>query len=222
MVGLAAAALLAAVWWKTSRTTPRVLSEDTPREAKPAEPPRPDPNRAEAPPLPEPTHHDFGLKVEMLASRPGANGVRELVEGQEVRFRIEVERDAYVGLWTIDPDGSIVQLFPSRFDPDHKIRAKQARTLPGGDYQIIAEGVRGTEQVRVVASTEFWDPIRGQQQGPFWLFKTGEERQQWERQLRGLVLKATRPQAKVALAEEVLRYQVVPAGNAGQGVPGKP
>jgi hypothetical protein len=168
-------------------------------------------------PLPEPTRHDFGLKVEMLGARHGPGGILEVDEGQKVQFRIEVDRDAYVGLWTIDAEGTIVQLFPSRYERDHLVRARQQRIIPAGNYGIFAEIGKGSDQVRVVAASQFWDPIRGQENGPFWIFKTAEERANWDRCVRGLVLKPLGDQGKLAVAEDAIRYEVKPARNPVRG-----
>src|SRR5207249_4085848 len=79
---LVLAGLLAAWWggWLPER-----------HKAAPAEPGV----EAEGPVLPpEATRHDFGLKVEMLGSERKSCGEHRLRAGQEVAFRIEVERDA--------------------------------------------------------------------------------------------------------------------------------
>jgi predicted Ser/Thr protein kinase len=152
--------------------------------------------------VPPPARHDFRVQVEMLDSRPGPDGVLRLVTGQEVRFRVTVERDAYVGLWTFDPQGKAVQLFPNEAEPDHLVKAGEPRTVPGKDYAIVAEAGSGIEQVRVVASARPWDVRLGQREGPFRLFKTGAELAELEQQ-RGLVLRS-----KTAVAEESLKYRV--------------
>jgi hypothetical protein len=162
-----------------------------------------------APPAAEPppalARHDFRVQVEMLGSRPGPDGVLRLVAGQEVRFRVTVERDAYVGLWTFDPQGKATQLFPNDAEPDHLVKAGEPRVVPGKEYAIVAEAGSGVEQVRVVASSKPWDLRLGQHEGPFRLFKTGAELAELEQQ-RGLVLKS-----KTAVTEESLTYRVAPA-----------
>src|SRR5262249_54753685 len=64
-------------------------------------------------PLDQPIRKDFGLTVQMLGGKPGPGGDPLLEEGQEVDLRIRVERDAYVGIWTIDARGTVTQLFPN-------------------------------------------------------------------------------------------------------------
>jgi tRNA A-37 threonylcarbamoyl transferase component Bud32 len=159
---------------------------------------------APVPALAPPARHDFSVQVEMLGSRPGPDGILRLVAGQEVRFRVTVERDAYVGLWTFDPQGRATQLFPNDAEPDYLVRAGEPRTVPGKEYSIVAEVGKGVEQVRVVASSKPWDLHLGQHEGPFPMFRTGADLAQLEEQ-RGLVLKS-----KTAVAEEALTYRVAP------------
>jgi tRNA A-37 threonylcarbamoyl transferase component Bud32 len=160
---------------------------------------------APGPVVAPPARHDFRVQVEMLGSRPGTDGVLRLVPGQEVRFRVTVDRDAYVGLWTFDPQGKATQLFPNDSEPDHLVRAGQPRTVPGKDYAIVAEAGAGVEQVRVLASSKPWDLRLGQVEGPFRLFRTKAELDELEQE-RGLVLKS-----KTAVAEESLKYRVAPS-----------
>jgi hypothetical protein len=100
-----------------------------------------------------------------------------------------------------------VQLFPNEFEPDHLIRAGRPRTVPSGDYVIEATVSGGTERVWVVASTEPWDEPQGRREGPFVIFKTVQERRNWEGQLRGLLVK---PAPKGGVATDVQTYRVWP------------
>ena len=168
--------------------------------APPAKDATPPPGADIAPPA----RHDFRVQVEVLGGRPGPDGILRLVAGQEVRFRVTVERDAYVGLWTFDPQGKVLQLFPNDAEPDPLVKAGQLRTVPGKDYSIVAEAGSGVEQVRVVASSMPWDLRLGEHEGPFRLFKTGADLAQLEQQ-RGLVLRS-----KTAVAETTLKYRVAP------------
>jgi serine/threonine protein kinase len=155
--------------------------------------------------VPKPKHHDFGLKVEIVGSAPGQSGERLLAEGQKLEFRIEVERDAYVGVWNVGPDGSIMQIFPNEFESDHLVRARQPRTVPGGaaaeEYELHAAFSGGTEWVWAVASTDRWKPPEGERAGPYLIFRTKEQK-------RAILLVPTAKKAKVAVAEQVLPYRV--------------
>jgi hypothetical protein len=140
-----------------------------------------------------------------------------LDEGQEVAFQIQVEKDAYVGVWTVDAEGAITQVFPNEYERNHRLRARGLRTVPSPDhmpkdqdYVIEAIPSARTEWVWVVASTEPWDELKGRQKGPFLVFENAQERPEGERQLRGLRVKLIARRGKVFVAEKVLPYRVSP------------
>jgi hypothetical protein len=155
-------------------------------------------------PFPGLSRHDFGVQVGVLgSSRPDQAGTLWLVEGQEVAFRIEVERDAYVGLWTVAPDRTVKQLFPNKWESDRLFRAGKPRTVPNiPDYLMEAVVSGGAEWVWVVASTEDWDEPQGRREGPFLLLERPEL-------VRDVVLKpAPKRKRPAAVTEAVLRYRV--------------
>jgi hypothetical protein len=180
----------------------------------------PIPQKPDSGPALEPTHRDFGLRVEMLDAAPGTEGsARHLVEGRHVRFRIGVERDAYVGIWDVGPGGTIVQLFPNKYEPDNLVPAGKPRDVPGiSRYHIDAELSEGTNRVWIVASTRPWDALKGEEEGPYTIFKTPEQKQAWERRLReirGLRVRPADVEEPAGVSEEMLHYQVVPALKTG-------
>lgn len=164
--------------------------------------------------------NDFGLKAVMVGSMRGDNGARKLFEKDTISFEVEVERDAYVAIWSIDPEGAITQLFPNANEDDHLFRAGTARTIPSPDlpegksYKIEATPSTDVEEIRVVASTQKWAPIAGKRVAgtPYSEFRTAAEREEWQSQRRGLVLKATpKGQERTPnVAEGYLKYQVFP------------
>ncbi len=128
-----------------------------------------------------------------------------LEEGEIVKFRVKVARKAYVGIWTVEADGTVLQLFPNKGDPNHLFEADKEREAPA-DSDIAVPSV-GVDQVWVEASTKHWDPVEGERQGPFLLFKKARHKKGWlaqRRDLRGL-----RPAGQL-LSETVLRYRVKP------------
>ena len=156
----------------------------------------------------ETIYRDFALKVEMRGGSADRAGGRLLSEGEEVTFRIEVEREAYVGIWNVAPDGTIVQLFPNEQEPDHLFRAGQPRTVPRPDIALVAVPSGGKEQVWVVASTRRWELPEGRRRGPYLIFETAEEQREWQQVMeRGFELRAREP---MAVAEFVLSYRVSP------------
>jgi hypothetical protein len=143
-----------------------------------------------------------------LDLRPGADGLVQLRAGEEVKFRVEVGKACYVGVWSVDAGGKVTQLFPNDVnekDKDHHFQQDQVRVVP--DERAEAGQTRGEgkfEWVWVQASTRRWDPEKGQQDGPFRLFQNHREQAEWAERRRGIQL---RP---VALAEAVVKYRVGP------------
>ena len=149
--------------------------------------------------------HDFDLKVELIGSRPAEDGIRVLRSGQEVEFGIEVERDAYVGVWMIQTDGTIVQIFPNRYETDHLVPANVPTAVPSNkNYAITATPSTGTEFVRVIATTERWSPLEGTPvgDGQFAMFQSPAERQGLESHLRGLTFRPSEDVASQEAAEK--------------------
>jgi hypothetical protein len=181
---------------------------------------RPKPDVPPTPPvtlpeLPRDLRHDFGLKVELLGGREGAEGLRVFREDEPARYRIQTERDAYVGIWTVGPDGTVVQLFPNEYEPEYLVRANQPRLVPGNDRYTIdatASPPGKAEVLRVVAATRRWEPLKGEKVGPFVILRDGGK--QLEEHLRGFKIRPKpapeRAAAEDAVAEEALPFQVLP------------
>jgi tRNA A-37 threonylcarbamoyl transferase component Bud32 len=163
--------------------------------------------------LPPATRRDFGLKAELIGGVPTPDHVVRFVEGQTVTFRVAVERDAYVTIWSLHGDGTIWQLFPSEYETDGWIKKDEPRLIPAKDarkaYSITATLSKGVEQIRVVASTSkpAFDP-RGQAREGY-LFYGPDDRKEWEHNLRGLVLKAKDGGQAVAVADAAIPFEVV-------------
>jgi serine/threonine protein kinase len=156
----------------------------------------------------EPKRHDFEVKLEIPDSVAGDKGERRLVEKKPVKFSIQVERDAYVGLWNIYPDGKIVQFFPNKFEEDNFVRAGKPRIIPGGKYKIEAELSEGMERIWVMASTTPWDVAAGEEKGPYKLFQTLDQQKDLESKVRGFLLKPANDDGP-QISETALKYQVV-------------
>jgi hypothetical protein len=178
------------------------------------------------PELPRTQHHDFRLQVEMSGGREGPNGRRLFRAGEQTTFRLVAERDCYVGIWSLDPDGNVTQLFPNEYERDHRVRANQALFVPGNKEYMISGNITPPgkyEAMWVVAATRRWDPLVGETDGPFVVFRTPADRDRFEKRLRevrgprGFVIRPktpslpTQPEGKDdQIAEEVLTYRVEP------------
>lgn len=79
--------------------------------------------------------------------------------GEEIRISVRVDRDAYVYLYSLQPDGTVTQILPNRFDDEHFLRSGQTRTYPpsGAGYVFNVEPPTGLSKVVAVASTRELD-----------------------------------------------------------------
>ena len=78
-------------------------------------------------------------------------------ERQCAKSLVEADQDCYLGVWHIDNQGKVCQLFPNEHDKDHFIQAGQPRTIPGQEeYGVRATLSEGPEGLHVMASTRFW------------------------------------------------------------------
>lgn len=148
---------------------------------------------------------DFGLKVELIGARLQEDGFL-LREGEDLVFRLSVERDAFVGIWTVDAKGEVTQLFPNEFEQDALVKAGQPRIVPGAAYELSAVPSTGPEQIRVLASTRPLQLLTSKGKGPFAVFRS----EQWESTLRGLVLKAAAKSREPFASEQSFQYRVEP------------
>ena len=159
---------------------------------------------------------EFGVKIQLLGGTPGPGGGGLMVEGTKVSFQIETERDAYIGIWDIDADGSIMQLFPNEFHSNNLVRASTVFTLPGKpdpgkmNYEFDTNPSMGLDHYWVLASTHSWEGLEAKYEGPFKVFRTAEAKEQWRRNPRGTRVKpvAAGPETEEAISEEVFPYRV--------------
>jgi serine/threonine protein kinase len=157
---------------------------------------------------------EFGLKVELVGSNAGQDGVRTQTEGEKVSFKIEVDRDAYVGIWYINSDGQVEQLFPNSFEENHLFRAGKVYKLPGQQtYTMDTALSKGLDHIWVVASTVPWTIPEGERSPDniYRIFHSPEEKEKWQRQLRKIILRPATPaeeKNKDKVAEEIIPFQV--------------
>jgi len=97
----------------------------------------------------------FGVSVSL--DKPGATPVYAV--GEEIRISVSVDRDAYVYLYSLQPDGSITQILPNRFSEDNFLRAGQTRSYPpqAAGYVFNVEAPTGLSKVLAVAATRQLD-----------------------------------------------------------------
>ena len=75
--------------------------------------------------------------------------------GERVRIFIETNRDAYVHVLNVTPDGETTVLFPNRYQPDNLVRGGRPAEVaaPGSGAQVVVSEALGTELLKAVAST---------------------------------------------------------------------
>jgi hypothetical protein len=139
---------------------------------------------------------DFDLTAKLLGGSSGEDGIRSLTAGDRLQVSVLARQDAYVGVWTVDADGTIVQLFPNTQDPDPFIKAGQERLVPRQGARTVPTEGRSPDRIWVVAVSERWEPTFDPPEGDFQRFLTESGRRRW----RGARL--------TDLAEAVLEYHV--------------
>jgi hypothetical protein len=181
---------------------PNGSSQDPGGKGGAGEVPVPPPPQPSVPVIPKDLRKDFDLQVEMKGGHREPDGIIRLEQEDVVKFRIQVDCDAYVGIWTVNGDGTVLQLFPNKWDRDHLFRANQGRVVPES-ARVRAVPSRGTDRVWVQAATKPWSQPEGQPDGPFIVFKDLREQKAIEKE-RGLILE----EPGIRLADKVLRYKV--------------
>jgi hypothetical protein len=115
-----------------------------------------------------PLRQDFALKVAVVdkpgspgagptVRAAGADGKYHFVAGERFLLRIEPGRDAFVGVWFVDDQKNVVQLFPNRRDTDPFVRGGEVRLVPT-DPRLALEATEseGFEYIYIVAATRGW------------------------------------------------------------------
>jgi predicted Ser/Thr protein kinase len=167
--------------------------------------------------LPETLLHDFGLKVDILSGKQ-VGDVRHFQTDDRLWLRITAAEDCYVGIWTIDPRGDVVQLFPNSKDTNFHFSKDLPRDLPprNADYEFPATAVStGVEHLLVVASTRRWEPLAGEKVDYLTVFQNFADRKRIRDhigQIRGGRGFGVRPRVDdVQVSEYVAKYLILPA-----------
>ncbi len=92
----------------------------------------------------------FGVSVSLDKS----GNVPSYAVGERISISVRSDRDAYVYLYSLQPDGSVTQILPNRFDDDNYLRGGETRTYPPRDagYVFNVEAPTGLSRVVAVAS----------------------------------------------------------------------
>ena len=137
---------------------------------------------------------ELALKVKMNGMWKAPVGeVLQFKEGTLPTFEVTSDKNAYFGIWAVQEDHSVLQVFPNKYEADNKLEAGKTRILgaagKGWDFDPIA--AHGTEYLRVLASTKPLD-VRapGENDGAFWLNPKSKS-QEFVSQLRGMGVRKT-------------------------------
>lgn len=90
------------------------------------------------------------IAVGALLDRPNAT----YSVGEAVNLTVTTDRDAYVTVFAVSPDGTTAVLFPNRVNPDNRVPANTPVPVPGKGARIEVGGPVGRELIKIVASEQ--------------------------------------------------------------------
>lgn len=96
---------------------------------------------------------EFGVDI-FVDNDPSGNSIPRYSIGEGIVVNVRTSADAYVYLYNVRSNGSIVQFMPNSLDKDNFVRAGQVRTFPpaGARYQLTVDGPSGTDKIIALAS----------------------------------------------------------------------
>ncbi len=127
------------------------------------------PKKIEVEAIPMPAGHisKGGLKVEISTNR--GDNLPRYHQGEQIRFLIRINRDAWIYIFYLNPNGSALLLYPldnkNQLDTSsHRLQANRLLILPddGCPYDLKVNEPFGNDQVMVIAS-EKRIPLPGQE-----------------------------------------------------------
>jgi len=104
--------------------------------------------------------------------------------GDDIAVYMEVNRDAYVIVYDIDPAGNVSLLFPESYDDDCFVRSGQVYRIPNSEsnYRLEVNGPSGHEYIYAVASYNYIRP-------PDFIKYAFYDYSNWDRYYDGFVFK---------------------------------
>lgn len=100
-----------------------------------------------------PTQPDLSVSVSVDKDSTGNQNPNYRV-GENIRINASVNRDAYVYLFNVNPDGSIDQILPNRLGGDNFVKANTTRSFPaaGDTFTYSVDNIIGQNKVLALAS----------------------------------------------------------------------
>lgn len=156
-------------------------------------------------------HPAPSFEIDVFLDRPGSEP--EYAVGDPIEIGVSVARDAYVYLFSLEPDGVVTRILPNPYEADAFMRAGETRIFPSVDaaYRFTVDPPLGTSYVVALASRRPLDTselARAQSSAAFATSRLGEA---GFRAAFGVVVEPL-PYAEWATAQ--VRYRVVSDGAA--------
>lgn len=131
--------------------------------------------------------------------------------GETVRITFTINRDAYIYIWDIPPDGNVTQIFPNGYESQNYFPAgTHTIPSPGRGYSFRVQPPLGTEWLQIMATTAPVSGLMGYSPGdPFPLL--GSDPEDWAVQVLGLVPEPT------GRAFDFTCFQIVAGPTPGYG-----
>ena len=127
-------------------------------------------------------------------------------QDERVRLFVQTNKDAWVTVLNVGPDGRTTVLFPNRFQTDNRVRANVVTEVPdpASRVRIAVTGTTGTELIKVIISNRpvpLFDPAQLAGAGAFQAVRGAPD--ETARNLS--VVMASEPAAKWDVYDKVIR-----------------
>ena len=101
-------------------------------------------------------------------------------QGEQVRVFVQTNKDAYVTVLNVGPDGSTTVLFPNQYQTDNRVRANTVTEVPdpASRARIAVSGTTGAELLKVVATSRPTPLFEAAQLAQAGVFQTIRQRAQ--------------------------------------------
>ncbi len=156
---------------------------------------------------------DFALSVRLGGRAPSHNEMLKLPENDTLTLTVEADHDSYIGVWWLASSGSVVRVFPNRYEHDNALRAGKSRSIPGNDrYLLRVPGPDGgVAHFYALAASESWPLSSGPANGPFTLFHGAHDLERWRDSQQGALLVPRR--RRILVSEALVPFRVVAANS---------
>jgi hypothetical protein len=161
--------------------------------------------------------NDFNLQVDLGGATKSTGGTWLLKDKDPIKLTVRADRDVYLRIFTLSPDGTVIQLFPSKFEKDDLLRANVERQIPDPNldtYSMTTTVSTGDEHLFVVATSEPWkSEAKGEEQNGFQVYYREDQLTGFGDDLkRGILVRPKEEGPQVS--EASFRYRVLPKSSS--------